>query len=311
MASVLKFLLKFLCKTPCKLWGSIPHCFNFKSWAPFLAFLGRRFGLWRQWNKRKGTFRRDEQAEYSFPDTGALSGVNQDHPIACVRIPASAQLPNQRLLAGSSRGADLGSAHRSGTSLSIHSRASDRLSIIQSHSHHHEFFHPPPRQAIGHPNLKAAHRQFGYGPSTDRLVSSHPPAVLSPTGVLHRHNRGPTSTSVVMGIAIENPSTESLPRSQSVDSPTLPEEPYSIGSPIVHSSPASNPPKLPEETPQLTPTASLTFSLDLPDGRFLQMIISEQVPRYTKSVTVQVNIIISPSKSYVFWQTSREEELRY
>jgi hypothetical protein len=162
--------------------------------------------------------------------------------------------------------------------MSIHS-ASDRLSILQSRSS--ESLHLPHGQQKGSP--KAAHRQFGCGPSTENLEgSSHPHALVNVTGV-HGH-LAQSSTSVV--VEVENPSTESLPRGQSADSPTLQEEPYSIGSPTLHSSPSSKPSDLPEESSQHTSTASLISDFELPDGRFLQMIVSEQIPRYTKKITV-------------------------
>ncbi len=343
MASVLQVFLNFLCKLPCKLRFTRGFDRCFKSWAPFLAFLARRLGIWRPRNNGKGTFQRSDQAECSFPGIGARLDVVQDqhqgHAVACSNIPASARHPSpldatvavrQAQLANSSGATHPAPANltanpqhghpqayptsvfdaviysnRSCASFSIHSRASDRLSIIQSHSH--ESLHTPLGQPKGNP--KAAHRQFGCGPSTDHLeVSSHSHASLRPTGV-HSHHKGQSSTSVVVGI--ESPSTESLPRSNLVGSLPLQEEPYSTGSPTVHSSPASNPPDLPELSIQLTPTATSSISdFDLPPGRYLQLIISEQVPRYTKSATVQVNNIITPSSSYVILQTPREEILR-
>jgi hypothetical protein len=298
IASVLKFLLKFLCKLPCKLVrfikGFVPRCFNSKSWAQFIAFLGR---LLTSWRPRSGgnTFRRAQQADHSFPGTGAPLDVRQDQQIACTNLPGSARRPGPLVpscqvchchrprsqygqpMAYPSSVFDAGS-NRSCTGLSIHSRTSTRLSIIQSH--HSALFNPllQPRA-----NPKAAHRQFGCGPSTENLeVTSNLHASVSPTGV-HGHHLAQSSMNVA--VRIENPSTESLPRSQLVDPPTLQEEPYTIGSPAVHLSP-SKPPNLPEGSPQLTPTASLIFDIEMPEGRFLQMIISEQVPRYTKSVTV-------------------------
>jgi hypothetical protein len=315
MASVLTFLLKFLCKLPCKLREFISRCFNSKSLALFLAFLGRKFGLWRPRKNGKNTLRRSEQeqAEDSFPGTGALAGpglrvdVSQDRAIvACSSIPASARHPSQPdpSVAPSSAGtppvpASLTAkpqhehpqtypmsvffagvhSNRSLSSMSIHS-ACDRLSILQSRSS--ESLHLPHGQQKGSP--KAAHRQFGCGPSTENLEgSSHPHALVNVTGV-HGHYGGQSSTTVA--VQIENPSTESLPRSQSADPPTLQEESYSIGSPTLYSSPSSKPSNLPEESSQPTPTASLISDFELPEGRFLQMIVSEQVPRYTKSVTV-------------------------
>lgn len=136
--------------------------------------------------------------------------------------------------------------------------------------------------------------------SIDRLeASSHshasPPA--SPTRV-HGHRRGQHSTSVV---GIENPSIPSLPRSYLVDSP---ESPYLVDSTTVHSSPASKLSDLPQESPQLTSTAAFPipdFDLPVPFGRHLVLMNSEQVPRYIKGVTMQVNVIITASISYVSW----------
>lgn len=303
ISSLLKFLLNFLCKLPCKLVhftkGFVRRCFNSKSWVPFIAFLGRLLTIWRL--RRNGkTFRRAQQADYSFPGTGAGSDVRQDQPIACTNLPGSAQRPGplaplsrspSRAASGSDGAArsqygqpvaypssmfDAGS-NRSCTGLSVFSHTSNRFSI-QPHA-------PASLHPLLHPkgNLKAAHRQFGGGPSTDNLeITSHPHMSVNPRGV-HCHHRGQSSMSVT--VQIENPSTESLPRSQLVDPPTLQEEPYSTGTPNIHISPSPFP-NLPEGSPQLTDTASLIFDLEIPEGRFLQMIVSEQVPRYTKYVTV-------------------------
>ncbi|KAF8256626.1 hypothetical protein EI94DRAFT_277453 [Lactarius quietus] len=169
--------------------------------------------------------------------------------------------------------------HSNHSCASIQSRASDRLSIIQSQSY--ESLH----SSLGKPkgNPKASHRQFGSGPSTDRLEGSSNVHASSGITGIYSCRWAESSASVV--VEVENPSTESFPRSELVDSPT-PEESYSIGSPTLHSSPASKPLNLPEESPQFTPTPSLILDLILPEHRILQMINSEQVPRYTKGVTV-------------------------
>ena len=320
MSPVLKFLLDFLCRLPCKLRGFIPRYFNFKSWALFIAFLGRKLGLWRPRKSGKDKFRRpeQEQAEHSFPDTRALGGggvrvdVSQDPAIvACSSIPGLAPHPSQSELSVVRLSAATPSppgpanltanpqhehpqayplsvlgvglhANRSWSSLSAHSRASasDRLSIIQSRSY--ESLHSSLGQKKQGP--KAAHRQFGPGPSTDNLsCHSHTPAhLISGQG----HHLSQSSVNVI--VKIQNPSTESLPPSQSADSLKPQEEPYSVSldSPTLYSSPSSKPSNLPEESPQSTPAASLVSDFELPEGRFLQMITSEQVPRYTKSVTV-------------------------
>lgn len=301
MASILEFLLNVLRKLPCRLRGFFPRCLNFKSWVLFLAFLGRKFGLWRPLNNGKDTLRRVEQAEHSIPGTGAPCGTRldvkrDDHAIACSSIPASARHPAYppgpaNLTARPQHDPQdyPPSIHSNRSCASIQSRASDRLSIIQSPSYESL------NSSLARGNPKAAHRQFGCGLSTDNLGGSSHSRALPSLISIHGLHRAESLTSVV----VVHPSTESLPHSKLADSPTLQEEPYSIGSPTVHSSPAYKNPNLPGESPQLTP----------PDGRFLQMINSEQVPRYTKSITVQVNIIITASISYVSRQTPREEEL--
>ncbi|KAF8258777.1 hypothetical protein EI94DRAFT_1097432 [Lactarius quietus] len=303
MAAALEFLLNFLRNLLWKLRGFIPRCFNFKSWALILAFLARKFGLWNPWNNGKGRFRRSEQAEHSLPGTGALAGVRldegQDQAIACSTIPPSAR--PLVVAAPSFQASHAGPAnltarpqhdhpqaypplafdagmHSNHSCASIQSRASDRLSIIQSQSY--ESLH----SSLGKPkgNPKASHRQFGSGPSTDRLEGSSNVHASSGITGIYSCRWAESSASVV--VEVENPSTESFPRSELVDSPT-PEESYSIGSPTLHSSPASKPLNLPEESPQFTPTPSLILDLILPEHRILQMINSEQVPRYTKGVT--------------------------
>ncbi|KAH9003374.1 hypothetical protein EDB86DRAFT_2891767 [Lactarius hatsudake] len=309
MASVLQVFLRFLCKL--RFTRGFNRCF--KSWAPFLAFLARKLGIWRPRNNGKGTFQRAEQAGCSFPGTGARLDVVKDVvAVSCSNIPASARHPSAIVatqLAGSSDAypapANLtakpqndppqayptstldafiySKSNRSCTSFSIHSRASDRLAIIQSHSH--ESLHAPLQVGQQKGNPKATHRQFGSGPSTDHLeVSPHSHASPNPTGV-YGHHKGQSSTSVV--VRIEKPSTESLARSHLADSPPDSEEPYSTSSPTVHSSPASLPSDLLNESSQLTPTATSSISdFDMPPDRFLQLIVSEQIPRYTKKVTV-------------------------
>ncbi|KAH9074152.1 hypothetical protein EDB83DRAFT_2515916 [Lactarius deliciosus] len=292
MASVLQVFLKFLCKL--RFTRGFNRCF--KSWSLFLAFLARRLGIWRPRTDGKGTFQRGGRAECPFPGTGARLDapvVKDVVTVACSNIPASARHPSAiAAVAGSSDAhpapANLTAkpqndrpqayptstldafiySNRSCTSFSIHSRASDRLAIIQSHSH--ESLHAPLQVGQQKGNPKATHRQFGSGPSTDHLeVSPHSHASPNPTGV-YGHHKGQSSTSIV--VRIEKPSR----------SRTLQALPLSIHHP------ASLPSDLLDESSQLTPTATSSISdFDIPPDRFLQLIVSEQIPRYSKKVTVQ------------------------
>lgn len=367
MASILQVLLYFLRKLRFTK-GSIHH--YIKRWTSFLAFLGRRFGINYLWHDRKrGTSHKPTQAERSFSRTGGRLELGE-FVVAASHIPASAAShrdvvgatgqPQTTAVRTTSPPASVRAeplrdpphptsttlgvgiySNRSSANLSTLSRASDRLSILQTQSR--ESLHATPvGQTTRFP--RAPHRQFGRGPSpspsnerpsrsssptrrahqpsptsrihplprlevdTSNLHPLHveirnspidPPSAishvhhepLSPPS-LHGHRRRHSSTSVVVGIV--TPSTESLPLSPLPNQHPLTDEPYTIGSPVDDPSPAAGAPDAREESPQHSPIASSpsdTSNLDLPEGRFLQLINSEQVPRYTKEVTVQVDHI--------------------
>ena len=65
--------------------------------------------------------------------------------------------------------------------------------------------------------------------------------------------------------------------------------------------------------PSPSPSGELaTFDLELPDGRILQLINSEQVPRYTKEVTVQVDDIITSIKPLsLFAGPAKEHTMKF
>ncbi|KAF8258667.1 hypothetical protein EI94DRAFT_1691246 [Lactarius quietus] len=106
---------------------------------------------------------------------------------------------------------------------------------------------------------------------------------------LHRNRRRQSSTSVVVRIDSEALPTGSHPLSPLANQQPLTDEPYAIGSPIEQPSPVADVPDAREGSPQHNPIASspsVRSNLDLPDGCIFQMINSEQIPRYTKAVTV-------------------------
>ncbi|KAH9171923.1 hypothetical protein EDB89DRAFT_1029604 [Lactarius sanguifluus] len=211
-------------------------------------------------------------------------------------------------------------SNRSSANLSSHSRTSDRL-----RSHSRESLHAPvsqqtrfsraPHRQFGRgPSPSPSRERPSRSPSPeDRahqlphleidITNLHPqaqvdstnnpinlPSIASPAHTplsppSHGHRRRLSSTSVVVGIV--NPSTDSLPLSPSPDRPPLTEEPYTLGSSTVSSSSVSD--AIDPGSPQHDPTASspsATSNFDLPKGRVLQLIQSEQVPRYTKDATV-------------------------
>ncbi len=144
-----------------------------------------------------------------------------------------------------------------------------------------------------HPQARVDSRNSPINPPS---VAPHAHAPLSPPS-LHGRRRRQSSTSVVVGVV--NPSTDSLPLSPSADRPPLTEEPYNIDSSTGNSSPVSDALDVREGSPQHDPTASSPFAtsnFDLPEGRVLRPMHSEQVPRYTKDVTVQVEYVITTIK---------------
>ncbi|KAH9031459.1 hypothetical protein EDB84DRAFT_1562260 [Lactarius hengduanensis] len=151
--------------------------------------------------------------------------------------------------------------------------------------------HQLPRLEIDIANLHPQVLQVESSNSPINLPSVSPPAHarLSPPSH-HEPRRRLSSTSVVVGIV--NPSTDSLPLSPSPDRLPLTEEPYTIASSTGSPSSISSALDPREGSPQRDPTASsssATSNFDLPEGCVLQLIHSEQVPRYTKDATVQVD----------------------
>ena len=95
-------------------------------------------------------------------------------------------------------------------------------------------------------------------------------------------------------VDVQNPSTESLlpitPPATWTRSPAIPQqltaEPLAMDT--TSSSPVSVVTELRPESSLLAPTASSSeiSEFSLPDGRFVQLMNSDQVPRYTKDITM-------------------------
>jgi hypothetical protein len=119
---------------------------------------------------------------------------------------------------------------------------------------------------------------------------THEPLSPPPSDVRRRQS----ATSVV--VEVQNPSTESLPIS--TNPPHVTEEPFDMDSSTVHSSPDTPAGDLQDEpgTPTSTnpPTVDYTPTVDyfIPEGRFVQLINSDQIPRYEKGATMQVGYTI-------------------
>ena len=155
--------------------------------------------------------------------------------------------------------------------------------------------HPPPHLEIvttigpthAHADEKAISPQ---SPAVAPSSSSHTHESLSPPA--NREKRRGSSTSVIFNI--QNPSVESLSITSSINPQKLTEEPMSMDTATQTSlniSPADRHEiaSLRSESP--TPS-SATSDFFIHEGRFVQMIHSEQVPRYTKDITMQVDCTI-------------------
>jgi hypothetical protein len=304
---------------------------------------------WHSRPGNSGTSQTPKPADPPFLGTKAnsysVSGrpeIVKEYTVAASSVPASASHPShhERVERHPATAAPLVDATRVGTTPlasgrdpvnrrsasmgSTQSRASDRFSIITTSrdSTHDE----PSRLSRG------VHRQFGRGPesadpsrsrerisrpssrpntpSTRPHTPSNPPSLeiitnlpsaadesggvgplvppsassasthqlLSPLA-LNEVRRRLSSTSIVANV--QNPSTESLPM-----------DPHD------------------EPVPAL-PTTSSAATLDyyLPDGRFVQLINSNQIPRYAKCASMQVECATLSPYPYVSLQTSRGHTL--
>jgi hypothetical protein len=107
---------------------------------------------------------------------------------------------------------------------------------------------------------------------------THEPLSAPPMSEIRRRQ---SSTIVV---DIQNPSTESLPISFSTNPPQITDEPLAMDS---FDSPTSS---------------NDTLDNFVPEGRFVQLINSDQIPRYDKNVTMQVSYTILPLHPYIYLQ---------
>lgn len=153
----------------------------------------------------------------------------------------------------------------------------------------------------------AAHGSGKLSPLVPPSASSaHTHQPLSPPNEVRRRQ---SSTIIV---DVQTPSTESLPISLSTSNPPVTEEPLTMeDSATVHSSPDSPVVSQHDEPVPGSPTSSNAPTLDyyLPDGRFVQLINSDQIPRYTKDALMQVEYTILSSHPYISFQISRGDTL--
>ena len=205
--------------------------------------------------------------------------------------------------------------HSSGTlgTINTHGSGTDRSSIITNSG---EEIHAPvvPRGQFGRrqdpsrsgdrlskPASLTNALQPLHSEITDLLPLYHgdrrPSPIVQPSMSSHIHEplslppmdetRGNmSSTSVVFNV--QNPSTESHPVS-SINPGQLTEAPFAIETVTPYLSPVSAAADPHDEAPILS---IATLDNSLPEGRTVQLINSDQVPRYTKNITMQVRYIV-------------------
>ena len=214
---------------------------------------------------------------------------------------------------------------------SVQSRASERLSIITTSPYSIRATHGQPSRL---PGPRAVHRQFTRGPhplrtrvrptrpsSRPNTPSTHPHSALNaprleiitttlPSAAHRTSNEvhgGQSSMSFV--VDVQSPSTESLPITSSTTNP-ITARPPAIESATAHSPPDSPVVDQHDERPGSS-TSSNAAILDyyLPEGRFVQLINSEQIPRYTRDASMQVECTILSPYPYISLQTSHRDTL--
>jgi len=144
----------------------------------------------------------------------------------------------------------------------------------------------------------------------EEAISPQSPAVApSPSSYTHESlspsadKRRGSSTSVIF--ELQNPSTESVPIASVTQPPIFTQEPMAIDSdPPNHSSPVFSPPDRLKTASQHSLATCSSTSDFLPEGRILQLIHSDQIPRYTKNITMQVDSFYHSCSFYISWQTS-------
>ena len=99
--------------------------------------------------------------------------------------------------------------------------------------------------------------------------------------------------------------------SPSANNPPITEEPHAIESATAHSSPDAPVGDHHDELVPGSPISSNGEAVDyfLPDGRFVQLINSDQIPRYTKDALMQVQYTVLLTHPYISLQTSRGDTL--
>jgi hypothetical protein len=213
--------------------------------------------------------------------------------------------------------------NRSSANLSIRSCASDRLSIL---TQSRESLRAP----VGQPSRlsRGTYRQFGLGPkqipsreqlsrspspstrffplqqascleedttilpTSDVVNSATSPTALALSSYTHDPLSPPTDrrrqSSDCVTVDIQTPSTESLTLKSSC--PQSISAPFAMDSPTVHTSAVSVAANIHKHSSPTPHPMAPDFSL--PEGRYVALINSDQVPRYSSNIKMWVNVFV-------------------
>jgi len=190
------------------------------------------------------------------------------------------------------------------------SRSRDHLSRSPSPMNRSHSPHQLPRLEVLTTNLSPhTHGDGGVNPVVQPSVSSYPHEPQSPSESSNdEKQRKQSLTSVVF--EFQNPSTESLPVSPSINPPQFVEKPFTVDTGTAHSSAVTAAADLRDEELIRSPGTSL-HDCFLPEGRSVQLINSDQVPRYTKNAVMQVGSIVILLQLFTSVGRSREETEYY
>ena len=297
MDRILTIFLKFLRKL--RFSRGFTHHF-FRRWALLLAFLGRRFGVWYPRNGGKGdtvTRRKTESADHSF--RGTMRQLDSREWVAPASyVPTSASNPRQHHVSNVTRPPQPATSWAATNPPDTHLTAEPRGDCAYPTSGYRTHSHELATVGRSSQFSRAAHSRLGHemsaSPSSESLSRAPSPGVQSPllpSSHAHDqssspsgpgHHRKQSSTSVA--VDIESPSSESPHPNPSTGPLSLTEEPYTIGSSTAHSSPISDSPHIHDGPPRL-PILTLS-NPDLPSRCHVKPMYPDQVPRYTKAITV-------------------------
>jgi len=278
--------------------------------ASFITLLCRKLAVWRWLCRKLGTFLKPRTSGPSFhdPSAGVRSAPGYSKDLweyvvtAGSTVPTSASReridPDEPSLAITSATSDQSLAftpaqekdqrdalHHGSLAHSRQSSASDRLSNITSSRDSW-------RSPLGQPS-RATHTLFGRGPDLSRSRSTsrspsprrlphttHQPSLAVPLPVSNtRDSLSPPpshlnrSHSVVFNV--QYPSTESLPISFTTNSQSVIESTHPVSSTTDRHEIASQ---------HSLATSSAISAYVLPEGRSVQLINSEQIPRHSKNI---------------------------